>query len=300
MRNDYKQIFLDSIRDQNRQSKIITFSRIQALCKAHIIDLGYFDSNRVYPRSIAEINTVLYVYNNHFYSILKSEGGSFSKALEEVEKNFKIIDIVNSHDNVDNYFKYELKPKKIESQISNVIVYDIETYDKNKDVPNWVSLDWLGKIAEWHNRDLTNEEYKKCKTDTNFFDENDRIEKMMDWLSGFKGEPTKLNGRIVEYKLQLKAHNGSGFDKWVVLNILSSWYGILNFIRIGKTIISLKVLKRNVKLFKKVVSQFIKFRNGMADNNSSFKNNGCYLLFARRAHEKRNKSWCWFWRYFEG
>ena len=226
----------------------MTVSRIQVVCKAHIIDLGSFDGNRVYPRSITERKKVLYVYNIHFYSIRKSEGGSFSKALEEVEKNFKLIDIVVSHDNVDNYFKYDLKTKKIESQRSNVIVYDLETYDKNEAVRYCLSLNWLGKLAEWHNRDLTDEEYEKCQKSTNFFDGNDCIEKMMVWLSGLKGEPTKIIGSIVEYNLQLKAHNGSWFDKWVVLTNLSRWYRILSFIRNRKAIISLKVYKRNVKL----------------------------------------------------
>ena len=56
---------------------------------------------------------------------------------------------------------------------------------------------------------------KNC---TNAFDGSDCIENMTSWLSELKEKPRKVKYTIVEYKLQLIAHNGSGFDTWVVLN----------------------------------------------------------------------------------
>ena len=35
-----------------------------------------------------------------------------------------------------------------------------------------------------------------------------------------KGEERKVKNRIVEYNLQLHAHNGSDFDTWIKLNNL--------------------------------------------------------------------------------
>ena len=41
---------------------------------------------------------------------------------------------------------------------------------------------------------------------------------MLDRVLSFKGEPKKVKNKIVEYNLYLIAHNGSGFDSYVVLN----------------------------------------------------------------------------------
>ena len=43
---------------------------------------------------------------------------------------------------------------------------------------------------------------------------------MLDYVLQFKGEPKKVSNRIVKYNLYLLAHNGSGFDSYVVLNNL--------------------------------------------------------------------------------
>ena len=98
---------------------------------------------------------------------------------------------------------------------------------------------------------MTSKEYEKCKKDIIVFDGNDCIEKMMVSLSGLKGEPRKVVTKIVKYNMQLIEHNGSGFDICVVLNKLSNWYRIVNIIKNGKGIISLKVFNRNVKISEK-------------------------------------------------
>ena len=43
---------------------------------------------------------------------------------------------------------------------------------------------------------------------------------MLDHVLSLKGEPKKVNNRIVEYNLYLIAYKGSGFDSYVVLNNL--------------------------------------------------------------------------------
>ena len=58
-----------------------------------------------------------------------------------------------------------------------------------------------------------------------------------------KGEEQKtINFKIVEYKLQLHAHNGSGFDTWIKLINLPCDKHIVDIIKNGKGIISLRVL----------------------------------------------------------
>ena len=63
---DYKQHYLDFIRSEQRRSKKMTKARIQPFCRANNINLGYFDGERVFPRSVMDRNNALYLYNNHF------------------------------------------------------------------------------------------------------------------------------------------------------------------------------------------------------------------------------------------
>ena len=54
-------------------------------------------------------------------------------------------------------------------------------------------------------------------------------------------EKKKFGNKTVEYNLQLHAHNGSGFDTWIIINNLSCDKHIVNIIKIGKVIIELEV-----------------------------------------------------------
>ena len=50
---------------------------------------------------------------------------------------------------------------------------------------------------------------------------------MLDHVLSFKGEPKKVKNKIVEYNLHLIAHNGNGFDSYVVLNNLPQQFKVL-------------------------------------------------------------------------
>ena len=72
-------------------------------------------------------------------------------------------------------------------------------------------------LAGRYNRDLTREEIEKCRKDTLVFDGDNCVGTALDFLLKFKGEPRKfINKKIIEDNLQLHAHNGSGFDTWVL------------------------------------------------------------------------------------
>ena len=64
-------------------------------------------------------------------------------------------------------------------------------------------------------------------------------------------ENQKSQNRIVEYILHLVAHNGSGFDSYVVLNNLPQWRSIVDFIKNGDGIVSLKIFNGYVDENKK-------------------------------------------------
>ena len=111
---DYKQQYLDLIRNEKRRSNIMTMARIQPFCKANNIDLGYYNkNNRVYPSSMTNRNSVLYLYNNHFCLIWKSQSVSFNQAIQELKNNFKIVDNYITEENIKSHFKYEYEPKKL-------------------------------------------------------------------------------------------------------------------------------------------------------------------------------------------
>ena len=58
---DYKQQYLDFIRNEKRRSNIMTMARIQPFCKANNINLGYYNNDRVFPRSVTNRDSALYL-----------------------------------------------------------------------------------------------------------------------------------------------------------------------------------------------------------------------------------------------
>ena len=90
-----------------------------------------------------------------------------------------------------------------------------------------------------------------------------------------KGEEYKdKKGKVLEYILQLHAHNGSGFDTWIVLNNLPGDKRIVNIIKNGKSIIELKVFNGYIEKIKKQIPQYLDFRCGMTHLNYSLKKLG--------------------------
>ena len=118
-------------------------------------------------------------------------------------------------------------------------------------------------------------ELDKCRKDTIVFDGDDCIEKALDYLLKLKGEERKVNNKIVEYNLQLHAHNGSGFDTWVILNNLPCDRHIVgDIVKNGKGIIELKVFNGYIYKNNKQIPQYLHFRCGMTHLNYSLKKLG--------------------------
>ena len=272
---DYKQYYLIFIRSEQRRSNIMTKARIQPFFGTTDISLGYYNEDRVFPRSVTERNKALYLYNNHFCLIFKIENVSFKQAIEEMKDNFKIVDNYISEASTKSYFEYIYKPKKIESHLTNFIVYDLETHNTNRARPYVFCFYRLSKLAGKYNRDKTSNELDKCRKDTIAIDGDDCVEKALDFCLKLKGEEYKdKKGKVLEYNLQLHAHNGSGFDTWIVLNNLSSDKRIVNIIKNGKGIIELKVFNGYIEKNKKQISQYLHFRCGLTHLNYSFKKLG--------------------------
>ena len=69
----------------------MTKIRIQPCLKKLGIDLGYYNDERIYPRTVTNRTSALFLYNNHFYLIWNSQNVSFNQAIQEIKNNFKIV-----------------------------------------------------------------------------------------------------------------------------------------------------------------------------------------------------------------
>ena len=271
---DYKQQYLEFIRNEQRRTNIMTKARIQPFCRANNINLGYYNDDRVFPRTVTNRDSAFYLYNNHFCLIWKSQDVSFNQAIRELKDNFKIVDNYITEENANSHFKYEFIPKKIESHLTNFIVYDLETHNTDRARPYNITFYRLSKIAGRYERDPTFEELQKSINDTIAFSGDDCINNALDYLLKLKGEESKVNNKIVEYNLQLHSHNGSRFDTWILINNLHCDKHIVNIIKNGKGIISLKIFNGYIKKNKKQIPQHLIFRCGMTHLNYSLKKLG--------------------------
>ena len=95
---------------------------------------------------------------------------------------------------------------------------------------------------------------------------------MLDYVLQFKGEPKRINNKIVKYNLYLIAHKGSGFDSYVVLNNLPQWR-TFKLIKNGSGVVSLKIFNGYVDQNKKI-PQYVHFTCGLLHIKDSLKNKG--------------------------
>ena len=84
---------------------------------------------------------------------------------------------------------------------------------------------------------------------------------------------SEMKYEIVEYNLYLIAHNGSGFDSYVVLNNLPQWRTVVKLIKNGAGIISHKIFNGYVDQNKNL-RQYVHFRCGRVHINKSLRKIG--------------------------
>ena len=216
----------------------------------------------------------MFLYNNHFCSKWKSAGESFNQAITELKDNFKTVDNFITEEIVKSHFEYIYKPKKIESHLTNFIGYDLETLNTDRAKPYKMTFCRLGKISGRYDRDPTVDELNKKKDAIAFVGDN-CVGTALDFCLKLKGEEYKdKTGKVLEYQLQLHAHNGSGFDTWIVLNTLPCDKRIVNLIKNGKHIIELKVLNGYIDKNKKQIPQYLRFTCGLTHLNYLLKKLG--------------------------
>ena len=115
-------------------------ARIQPCLKKLGVNLGYYNGDKVFPRTVTNRNIALFLVNIQFCLIWKSEGVSFNQAIKELKANLKIVDNFINEENHTFHFKYDFIPKKIDSQLTNFIVYDLETHNRDRARPYCISF----------------------------------------------------------------------------------------------------------------------------------------------------------------
>ena len=138
----------------------MTSDRVQLFCRKHNINIGCYDGFRVCPRNNTQRNIAIKILNNQFCLFWKSDGVSLDKVIKELKDNFKFVDNVISDKHVKRYIKYEYKPKKVQSQLTNMIVYDIETFKTIKRVPFANCIYILSKNSGKYYRDISEKEHQ--------------------------------------------------------------------------------------------------------------------------------------------
>ena len=252
----------------------MTTARFQPFCKKYNINIGSFNGKEIWPRTVTQRDTALKIHNNHFCLIWKSDNISFNHVIEnELKPNFKIVDNVISDKHVKGFIKYEYNPKKVKSPLTNIVVYDLETFNKTRAVPYCSCIYKLSKLSGKYHRDISEKEYQKCLNDCVVFKGTDCVNEMLDHVLSYKGEPKKIKNKIVEYNLYLIAHNGSGFDSYVVLNNLPQWRSVVKLIKNGTGIVSLKIFNGYVDPVKKI-PQYVHFRCGRVHINQKLRKIG--------------------------
>ena len=152
-------------------------------------------------------------------------------------------------------------------------MYDLETFKKIRAVPYCSCIYKLSKFSGKYHRDISEQESQKCLVDCVVFKGTACINGMLDHVLSFKGEPKKVGNKIVENNLYLIAHNGSGFDSYVVLINLPQWRSVVKPNKNGVGNISLEIFNGYVDE-KKKIPQYVHFRCGRVHINKSLRKIG--------------------------
>ena len=147
-------------------------------------------------------------------------------------------------------------------------MYDLETSDKDWAVPHFSFIYKPRKIFSKYYRDISEKEYQKSLNNCIVFEGTNCINEMLDHVLGQKGEREKVNFKIFENNLFLIAHNGPVFGSYIVLKKLHQWQSVVNSLKNGAGIASLKIFEDYADQIKKI-PQYVQFRCGKLHIRSS-------------------------------
>ena len=152
-KKDYTEEFVSFLRDEKYRGGSMRISRIHHFYKKHNFYIGYFHGSRLVPRRITETVICLYIHENHFCVKWKLQNVSFNKTIDEKKSNFRVVDSILCNRHVKCFNKFEYKPKKVHSQLTNAVVYDIKSFITIKCVPYAICIYKSSGISSSYYRD---------------------------------------------------------------------------------------------------------------------------------------------------
>ena len=120
-------------------------------------------------------------------------------------------------------------------------MFDLAIFNKVRVFPHCSCLYKLSKNSGKYHRDISEQKHQKRQNDSVVFKGTGCIKKLLDRVLSFKREAKKVNNKVVENNLYLIAQNGSGFDSYVVIINLPQWRTVINSIKNGAGVVSLKI-----------------------------------------------------------
>ena len=177
-----------------------------------------------------------------------------------------------SDKHVKSLIKDEYKPKYVKSQLTNIVLYDIETFNTDKAIPYANCIYGLSKNSGIYIRDITDREYEICRKDCIVFKGTENYNEMLDHVLQVKEKPEKVNNIISKFNILKLANKVSGFDSFLALNNLPQRRTVVSSIQNGSGILSRKISNGYVNQNKKV-PQYVHFRYSRVHNNNFLKKN---------------------------
>ena len=86
--------------------------------------------------------------------------------------------------------------KNIQSQSTNMVVFDIETYNTDRAFPYANCIYRLREISGKFYHDITEQENERCRKDCIVFEGFDKVNEMLDYVLQFKGEPKRIKKEV--------------------------------------------------------------------------------------------------------
>ena len=190
-KKDYTEEFLIFIRTEKYRSGVKTSARMQPFCRKYNFNIGCFDGTRTNPRNLTPRNTSFFILNNPSCFIWKSNGISFIQVIKDESKtNFDVVDNVIADKHVKSFVKNDYHPEQVQSPLTNIVVYHLETYNKDRVVPYCSCFYKVCKLSGKYNRDIS-EKNQNCLNDCVVFKGTDCINGMLDHVLSSKKEAQK-------------------------------------------------------------------------------------------------------------
>ena len=130
---------------------------------------------------------IIYVQKQVLFD-LETSRNKFQESKEDLKLNLKIVDNFISDKHVKGFIKNETKSEKVQSQLTNLIIYHSETFNTDRAIPYVYCIYGLRELSGKCNRDIFDRECEERRKDCIVFKGTDCIFEMLNYVLQFKKE----------------------------------------------------------------------------------------------------------------